>query len=63
MTNFEKIKNMSTKEMSQAIVDMIDCNNHCPMYADCIKLKPHTILCTDQNNVKKWLESEAEKEE
>ena len=58
MTNLEKIKNMSSTEMSEAIVNMIACNKSCPMYVDCIKLKSHMVLCTDQNKVKKWLEAE-----
>ena len=58
MTNLEKIKNMSSTKMSEAIVNMIECNKSCPMYTDCIKLKPHMVLCTDRNNVKKWLETE-----
>lgn len=58
MTNYEKIKSMSVEEISWAIVNMINCSNNCPMHDDCIKLKSNMVLCTDQNNVRKWLEAE-----
>lgn len=60
MTNFERIKNMSVKEIAEQLSYIIDCDD-CPIEkaGGC----SHLTICNYkncENHFKKWLESEAE---
>lgn len=54
MTNEEKIKNMSAKELAQMLKETIMCEN-CPIFNLC---EPLPRTCAE--NWERWLQSEAE---